>query len=461
MTSRRPLTFAALLALATCGKRTPLGPDGSAGASAIIDAATGDVSAMAIDAATGDAATASDTASDPSGADAPAFPTIRPDGRCIENAFKMNGACVCYTYEPTACADRCTDLQVDPDNCGACGHACEREAICHAGVCGPSPAAIVLARPGACASMDLAASDDLVAWADEAKGEIGRVPLAGGALPPIALGEDHPRAIALRGRSAFWLAGPRVDATLDDKIRFISRASTLRLASLDGGEVVTVAAPPAGVDGFAVSADGATVFYSTGHTVEKIAASALATALVVARDAHAGVPLGIALDGALLAFTTDVNGDVMTAWPAAGEPSTCNLTDPTTFDEFGVRCHQVGREVNGTGTIVAGGGHIYWDDGVGIKRNVFAIDALANNDWIVSSDTRIRSIAFAGDSILLAAFDGALVDDGSIGRTSGLEPNGALVPLARHQDRPGSVVTAKGRVYWSTGDCAIRSTPWR
>jgi hypothetical protein len=45
-----------------------------------------------------------------------------------------SGGCVCPNGLP-ACNGQCPDLQTDPANCGACGHACPAGSTCVAGVC--------------------------------------------------------------------------------------------------------------------------------------------------------------------------------------------------------------------------------------------------------------------------------------------------------------------------------------
>jgi hypothetical protein len=46
----------------------------------------------------------------------------------------VNGACVCPS-PTTLCNGGCMNLQIDPSNCGTCGHVCLATQVCSAGVC--------------------------------------------------------------------------------------------------------------------------------------------------------------------------------------------------------------------------------------------------------------------------------------------------------------------------------------
>jgi hypothetical protein len=87
-------------------------------------------------------------------------PACYPRGYCLEDADCAGGlgnkihcashACTCQVGGIT-CGSTCVDTRSDPENCGACGHACATLAGCTNGVCACEPGWLLCS--GACADV--------------------------------------------------------------------------------------------------------------------------------------------------------------------------------------------------------------------------------------------------------------------------------------------------------------------
>jgi hypothetical protein len=99
------------------------------------------------------------------------LPCMGCDGLVGLDAPASDQADADCTDAMTSCAGRCSDLQIDPDNCGSCGHGC-LGAPCASGYCQPEVLAV-----GSPAS--LALDDAGLYWTDTATARVMRCPLGG------------------------------------------------------------------------------------------------------------------------------------------------------------------------------------------------------------------------------------------------------------------------------------------
>jgi hypothetical protein len=53
---------------------------------------------------------------------------------CPKTAMCLSGKCVCPNNTPTICGNLCVDLTGDPNNCGMCGTSCGL-GVCVSGMC--------------------------------------------------------------------------------------------------------------------------------------------------------------------------------------------------------------------------------------------------------------------------------------------------------------------------------------
>lgn len=417
---RRALVL--LLVAGACGSSPLRGSDGGAGQGSAGQGSAGQVA---------DAAAGTDGAPL---TDALGTPATQADGRCVLGAFKRDGVCVCQGSAPTVCGETCVDLSTDVTNCGTCGHACGPTSPCVAGVCSPAPETVATA-PAGCGKLDLAATGDFHYWADAGHGTI--TVLGGGLATPavISTGEDAPRSIVARGAVAAWVGGAGKQL----------RRGGLALLP------VTLATSDTDIRGVALSADGLTIYYSSGPDVLRVSANG-GTPTVVARDTHDGHPAALALDEVRLAFVSDLTHVVYVATLVEGQLATCGQF------EKDVSCSMLARGApKYLEQIAALPGQVVW----GFDTN-FVIGSSnpvpnpPNNVSLGLPNGALTGLAVSPRSGYFSD-SGQSAGTGAVYRTA-LVPGFAPVPLARNQNGPRAVTVGDDRVFWSTADCAIMAT---
>jgi Stigma-specific protein, Stig1 len=393
-----------------------------------------------------DAAATADGAGADARRDGPADASsaTQPDGRCVPGAFPhKNGICMCQSDTPTVCDALCVDLTSDPDNCGACDHACAPQATCGAGACGPSPT-VARAAPAACGKMALVANNGTLYWTDTVNGVVMRMPAAGGDATQISGPETTaPTHLLVNGTTVFWVDG-----------------ATIRTSA--GSVVSTVYTAPGGVRGIALSDDAATMYFSWGSKIQSVPVVGGQPTDVVLQDSG-GEPAAMAVQGNLMVFLIGVLGgiDVTQLGPVVAHCWTIDPDASTDNTDLDVNCDRLGYANAGlnTNVVIAAGANVVFIDGPALEMNAFAADAAQAHEDIFSADDDpsdfIQAMVLAGGQIFFA--DSAGPTSGEVQRVSPTY-NATSVPLARNLNGPTSVAVDGQRVFWTTSDCEIRTT---
>jgi hypothetical protein len=369
----------------------------------------------------------------------PVFSATLPDGDCILGAQLSDGRCVCF-FEgaPTPCGDGCKNLEADDDNCGACGHACAPSTVCYGGQCRPEPVVVHPATPGACGAIDLAVGDGSLFWADAAAKKIMRVPQGGGPAVTFAEDEFSARWLSVRGANVYWVTG--------------ATPYVLRSAQTSGGAARTVVMPSGGLGGYAVSADGQTVYYSAANSssIQKIPAFDPDAPAVDVVELGRGTPHSLAVEGAHLVFA---NVDtIFTTELVDGEVAICNGSNDSD-PEVVVRCKTLGFQGQQQKVVVSDG-RVYWVAQFSVVDELVWPDVVQPSSSVGPGFFNISSFAVSGRTI----FIGTLVGDPANGTTiQQFSPNvtGPPIRYARHQAAAQAMAVDESHVYWATGDCAI------
>ena len=382
-----------------------------------------------------------------------------PTGRCVPGAFLVDGGCACQADTPTVCAQMCTDVTLDPANCGACGRACPETSTCNGGQCGPSVTNLV---PGhaMCAGLALTIADGTLYWTDQALGTVMSEPVTGGPARTIAPTESAPGLVAVRGSMLFWVdasASPVVVNMLPQT----STTSTLRAVGLPSGTAKALVAETnltGGIRGLALSDDGQVVYYSAGTKVRMIPAVG-GDAVDVSNDLPGGIPTALAVAGSAIGYVTDVGGDTDVFEVVTGVVAICAEQDPTTGNYTGsVNCTRVGR---GQGQLFFGGlilrdDEIYWSNFGTIEVNSASQDPsgghLDNNQVAATDSGQIGGLVGGPNNIYFTDSVAGLVEK------TPYMIGSQTIRIARGQMMPGAMAVDGTRVYWSTGDCAINAT---
>jgi hypothetical protein len=427
--------------------------------------------------------------SDASVSDGPIYPNDA--GKCpMQGAYPRDGGiCVCQADVPTVCDGVCVATQTDNDHCGDCATKCGSTSACSNGKCS-TPPTVVLAAPtpaagadggaASCGPLRLAVAGTTLYWTDTLKGTVNSIPVAGGSPTVIASAQAAPTQLQVAGGNVFWL---------------VSGEKKIMKAAVGAGTPTLVAAAPATdaqVGGFAVTADGLTVYFSsskadaTTHprgTISKVAAAGGAITVLAAQD-H-GVPAAVAVDGTTVAFPVDGNGDVNAISFASATLAQCGLPPADGgSEEVDIDCSRLGRSQGElfTDAVFAFGGAAYWLDGASLKTGLITNNTSGTYDVITAALNGSPFTAFTMDGTTtsyLAEGGGrncttwkdpsnttclayGPAEPASIQKAS-LVKDATAVPLARFVDANDATVPAGATslavdgssVYFATTNCAI------
>jgi hypothetical protein len=299
--------------------------------------------------------------------------------------------------------------------------------------------------------LSITVSGGTLYWADAGHGTVKSQPLAGGQATTIATNEKAPHAIAVNGTTVYWLnwvAGALGDGGAPTVAGTIRKASGAAPA-----DVASATNEAGGIAGFAVSADGSTIYFSSGTTVKKVAAGG-GTATDVAQEVKGGLPGALALDGVKIVYPTGQNGDVDVVTPVAGTISLCGKDDPTTGEydpKLQVNCVRVARSRGSLGlsTILAKADRAYWANGANIQANDTGANAIPMNEDLGMPANDVTTMTMSTDKIYFS--DGEFIE--KVGLT--MAPDATRVARGQGQNGATSMSVDASNVYWSTSDCAI------
>lgn len=196
--------------------------------------------------------------------------TVSCEGRtCAPGQLCLSGKCACPAYAPSYCeaAQKCVNLDRDPDWCGDCDTACGSQVACEAGSCGATPRQF--AEVPGCGSLALLRVGSQLYVLSRDTGTLSRLPLLNVPTPvEIATGLLEASAFAIEGELAYVAAGN----------------SIVRVTLATGAAEVVTTAPARIYD---VTVGGDTLYYGYEQLLMSVRASAV--------DA-AGTQIGLALD---------------------------------------------------------------------------------------------------------------------------------------------------------------------
>jgi hypothetical protein len=369
-------------------------------------------------------------------------------GKCVPGALAHDDMlCYCQPTTLTQYADGCFDPQTDPDHCGTtCATKCGATQVCSAGKCGVTPTTLVPAAAG-CKAIRLALSGTTLYWTDTMHGTVKSIATTAGATAKtISSTELAPTLIIANGMNVFWLATGGKNAIM----KSVAGAAPTAVYT------ATTTDP---INGFTVSADGNTVYFTLGTKlgagmgagISKIAATGGTVTEVGHEDS--GIPHALAVDGMNIGYPTDVNGDVDVMTMGAA-PAVCASPDSTTA--MNSNCNRVARSQGSLNfeAMLLSGGNAYWGNQSQIQMAAIA-DPNGVDSTVASADpsaSSLPAISFNNGSVFFG-------DDVGFIYKAPLMKNATVTEIARAQMGTTSVVGDDANAYWATGDCAIMTSP--
>lgn len=309
-----------------------------------------------------------------------------------------------------------------------------------------------------CKSVHLVAAGGFLYWTDEASGTVMRASTTGGAPTPVAVGEDHPTWLAVRGARVFWTAGG--PGTASNGGTTLGRS--IRVAAPAGGAAKTIAD---GVDvhGVTPTDDGENVYFSTGGEIREVSSGGGQSSLVATFSRV--MPRGaVAISGATLIALDGIDEQVMLIDLTAGAGSACDGRDSANGGWQGpCRWFESTFGRLPADTILIRGDLAYWADTDAIKEYDVSKTDISWSVVATADATYINALCLGGDRVFFAADDYWLDYPGpeappanaGVIEMAPLAPGSISTVLARGQNRPQSIASDGNRVFWSTGDCAI------
>jgi hypothetical protein len=376
---------------------------------------------------------------------------------CGVGAVRTDAGCVCPTSSGTKCGNSCSNLGDDADNCGACGHACPPTSACIRGACGPETKVVVPpALRFKCYGVSVAVSDGTLYWTDLLRGTVQAVRLDGSEPLTLASGENSVDHLVVRGSTLFWSVAVLDAPDPSDGGIVPPPSAAIRKLALGGSAAVDLVADPSEIKGLALSADGATLYYSAGLEVKAVAVTGGAP-VTVARDDRGLRPGAVALEGSTLAWAaTDLGrAEVDLGRLADGVVATCGAPDPTMTAELAgaVNCARVAQSPGtlNSRAIVLRDGRAFWSDGPAVFFGPTVPSPFPSGRLVAFAVDRTGISAIAGgpDALYFAESDAI--------ETVAYASGAVATKLARsnNSDTTGSIAVDGRNLYWVNADCAI------
>lgn len=358
------------------------------------------------------------------------------DGKCVPGALKHQDDMLCYCQPAslTYCADGCFDPMIDADHCGTCTTKCLDTQTCTAGKCGASPTVLVPAAAG-CGSMHLALAGTTLYFDSETPGTVKSVPVAGGAVASVAMGEMAPTTIIANGTTVYWLA---------------KGSKSIKRSVAGAAATVVVPAQTDDIGGFTVTADGMTVYFSVKTKISKVKSDGTG-GITEAGHEDTGIPKALAVEGTLLGYPADVNGDI--------DIMTLGATPAVCASEAAMTNKNCLRVARSQGSLNLNSFYLinkiaYWGNQAQIQ-SAPATDAAATNSTVASASADSSSLPAFSISNSTVFF----ADDIGLIYKAALAVNSPSIQLARKQMGVTSLVADANNAYWATGGCAIMTLP--
>jgi hypothetical protein len=306
-----------------------------------------------------------------------------------------------------------------------------------AGGDGPLPTVVASTPATKC---DVAVLGPLVVWSDADHGLLDAANVDRGMpqttpfLVALVGPEVRPHAIAARDNGLFWLAG--------------ATPALRRQKAFDAPE--TLAAPAAGIIGFAATKDASSAYFITGdNTVQMTGAAATDPPVVVAIEPDGAKISALALDESTLVVAVEPGGpvepggvDVISLAPSV--VAHCGDVDPSTGSPTFTRCKRISSVPNPR-SLVVGDGNAYWIDGGLVGKN----DVAAGTSYTTLAlyDPPPTTIAYANRGVYVAT-------PNKIERLE-TTPGAPRTAIAVTPDPPVSMAVDSWGAFWSAPDCRI------
>jgi len=357
-------------------------------------------------------------------------------GKCVPGALKHDdGLCYCQPTTLTYCSTGCADLPTDPDHCGDCDTKCQDTQVCSSGKCGASPTVLVPAATG-CGALHLALSAGTLYWSDQMHGTVQSIATAGGgAAKPVASTQMAPTIVVVNGTDVYWLA---------------TGAKSVMVSSAGAAAKVVATSATDAINGFTLSEDGKSLYYAAATKVYKTTAAPGGTPTMVGQE-DTGIPHALAIAGNLLAYPTDVNGDIDIMTLMDGTPAVCASADSTTLTNK--NCARLGRSQGSLNfdSIFLVNNVAYWANQASVLSN--PDDGTGTNSTVATGDSNASKLPALSVSNATAYY----ADDLGFVFKASLDGK-SKTGLARGQQNVTSIVADANNVYWAA-DCAIMSLP--
>jgi hypothetical protein len=267
-------------------------------------------------------------------------------------------------------------------------------------------------------------------------GTVKSIATTGGTAMPVATGQMAPTLISVNGTSVYWLA----------------TGSKAIMKSTAGGAPQSVTTSTGDIGGFTLSADGNTLYFASGVTVNKTSTTPGGTVTEVGHE-DKGIPHALTVEGNLIGYPAKGTGDVDIMTMVDGTPAVCASESSTLVNK---NCVRVARSQ----------GSLYYD-------NIYILmgQAYWGNDAVVQTATASDTTGVdtnvagnVGNAQSLAAFSitGQTVyfaDDTGFVYQAPLMKNATPAALARGQMGITAIVADANNAYWANGDCSIMSLP--